>query len=59
MKVQYYYEGCYVDTVENFKNKRVAFISGTQDGLELTYVDDNHIKIVIHKYGLDIIGIKF
>ena len=59
MKVSYYYEGCYVDTVENFKNKRVIFISGTEDGTEFLYVDNTHIKINIHKYGLDIIGIKF
>lgn len=59
MWVDSYYEGCYVDTTDNFiSRKRPAFLSGTISGSQLRYIDDISVSWQ-GGYGIDIVGIKF
>ena len=41
-----YYEGCYVDTVDNIRSlKRQFYVSGTVSGCTMEYLSDTSIKV--------------
>ena len=56
-----YYEGCYVDTVNNIRSlKRDIFISGTATGCHLRYLNDTTIQVISNECSgsFMVIGLK-